>query len=445
MKTNKYTPTLLSLLLASALAAPLAAHAEADALVRDALALTQTGQSAKAFEMLDAKEVERAGDPDFDTVLGIAANETGQYTRAIFALERVLAVQPANARARAELGRALFAVGDNVAARRLLQETKDQGIPVEAAKTIDQFLQAIDRVDEAGRSSIKGYVEASIGHDSNVNSGPVNPNVAVPVLGNIVVTLAPAGVKTNASFASLGAGVSGRKIIDPRWSLIGNATANGRFNGNGTSQFNNNQIDLSGGAAYRVERNEYSVVAQYGTYTVDGSRVRDQYGLVGEWTYRLDGFRQVTSYLQLTKLKYPQQTIRNVDRNVLGSTYAHLFRNGLLAYGGVYFGAENEDAAGRGDLGHKLTGLRAGVQKPFSDALAAFVTLGYETRRYGGVDPIFLVTRRDKQTNLNIGLSWVPAKSWRITPQIAYTNTNSNVVIADYDRTVVSVTARREF
>ncbi len=445
MNTNKRAPSYLLALLLAAFMLPTESRAEADALVREALTLTQTGQSAKAFEMLDAKETERAGDPDFDTVLGIAANETGQYTRAIFALERVLAVQPQNARARAELGRALFAVGDNVAARRLLQETKDQGIPVEAAKTIDQFLQAIDRVDEAGRSSIKGYVEASVGHDSNANSGPTNPNVAVPVLGNIVVVLAPAGVETKASFASVGAGLSGRHILDPRWSLIGNATANVRLHSGTADQFNNDQIDLSAGAAYRVERNEYSLVAQYGTYGVDGSRVRNQYGVVGEWTYRFDGFRQVTTYVQLTQLKYPNQPVRDAKRNVIGGTYAHLFRNGLLAYGGAYFGEESEDTAGRPDLGHKLTGVRAGVQKPFSETLAAFVTLGYEHRKFGGVDPIFLVTRSDNQTNLNLGLSWVPAKGWRITPQVAFTSTSSNVVIADYDRTVVSITARREF
>ena len=85
-------------------------HAELDAVVRDARALLEKGQAKPAFELLEPLEAARAGDPDFDTVLGIAANETAQYTRAVFALERVLSVQPENSRARAELGRALFAV-----------------------------------------------------------------------------------------------------------------------------------------------------------------------------------------------------------------------------------------------------------------------------------------------------------------------------------------------
>src|SRR3989338_2182926 len=105
-----------------------AVHAEADVLVRESLTLVEQGKAQQAFDQLAAAEAERAGDPDFDTVLGIAANDTGQFTRAVFALERVLTVQPGNSRARAELGRALFALGDNQAARQVLQETKRDAI-----------------------------------------------------------------------------------------------------------------------------------------------------------------------------------------------------------------------------------------------------------------------------------------------------------------------------
>ncbi|MDP3411640.1 MAG: tetratricopeptide repeat protein, partial [Polaromonas sp.] len=206
------------------------ARAESDALVRESLILVEQGNARQAFDRLAAVELERAGDPDFDTVLGIAANETGQFTRAVFALERALTVQPANSRARAELGRALFSLGDNQAARQVLQETKRDGIPPEAARKIDEFLQAIDRNEEAARSSIRGYVEAGIGMDSNINSGPGNANVAVPSLGGLVLTLGRTSVKLKDSFYSVGAGVSGRYVIDPRLSLIANASGNYRFN-----------------------------------------------------------------------------------------------------------------------------------------------------------------------------------------------------------------------
>ncbi len=437
----------LALGLCAALALPLAVQAEVDDLVRSAVALAEKGQGKEAFNLLDAKEPARAGDPDFDLIFGVAANQAEEYNRAIFALERVLVVQPGNARARAELGRALFSVGDTVGARRVLNETKEQGVPVEVAKTIDQFLSAIDRVDEAGRSSVKGYVEAGIGHDDNINGAPSSNIIAVPAftaLGFGPVTLSPAGTKTGASLTTLGAGVSGRFVIDSRWSLLGNASASFRWNGDPASPFNSVQGNLGGGASYRVDANEYTVSAMLGTYDVGGRRVRDQVGLVGEWIHRLDGFRQISSYAQLSRLTYPGQSTRDAQRNVLGVAYAHLFRSGLLAFGGLYAGNESE-SSGNPQLGHNLTGLRGGLQKPFSESLAAFATVGYEERRFGGQDPLFLVTRNDRQTNFSLGMTWVPAKLWRVTPQISSTQASSNIAINEFSSQQVSVTVRREF
>jgi len=260
-------------------------QAEVDALVRESLALVEQGKAQEAFDRLVAVETQRAGDPDFDTVLGIAANDAGQFTRAVFALERALTVQPGNARARAELGRALFALKDNLAARQVLQEAKRESIPPEVARKIDDFLLAIDRNEEAARSSIKAYVETSYGTDSNINSGPTNANVAVPSLGGLVLTLNSSAVKLKDSFYTVGAGVSGRYVIDPRLSLIGSASGNFRFN-NDYNDFDTNQMDLSAGAVYRLDKNEFSAVAQVGTYSADNRGVRDQRGIVGEWTYR---------------------------------------------------------------------------------------------------------------------------------------------------------------
>jgi tetratricopeptide (TPR) repeat protein len=430
--------------LASALLLAGHAHAEVDALVRESLALAEQGKAQQAFDQLAAVETQRAGDPDFDTVLGIAANETGQYTRAVFALERALTVQPGNSRARAELGRALFALGDNQAARQVLQETKRDGIPPEAARKIDEFLQAIDRNEEAARSSVRGYVEAGIGMDSNINSGPSNGNVAVPALGGLVFTLGPAGVKLKDSFYTVGAGISGRFVIDPRLSLIASASGNYRFN-NDYNDFDTSQFDVSAGASYKVDKDEFTAAVQVGTFSVDNRGARDQRGVVGEWTHRPDAASQWTTYLQLSTLRYPGQNLRDAGRYVLGTSYARAFRGGLLAFGGLYAGTEDERAANVPHLGHRLAGLRAGLQQSLNADVDVFVNGGYEERRYGGADPLFLVTRRDRQTSLNLGLTWVPVVGWRITPQLSLLKTNSNIVISEFSKRVLSVMVRKDF
>lgn len=420
------------------------AHAEVDALVISAQALLAKGQSKQAFDLLEHMETPRAGDPDFDTVLGIAANETGQFTRAVFALERVLSVQPENLRARAELGRTLFAVGDTQGSRKLLLETQKGDIPADVAAAIGQFLQAIDRTEEAARSSFKAYIETSLGHDSNVNSGPGNPNVAVPAFGGLTFTLNNAGVAAKDNFASLGTGASARHVLDSRWSLIGNIAGNGRRNAK-NNPFNSAQLDANAGASYRYEKHEFSGVVQVGSYDINGTRARDQAGLIGEWTYRFDGFRQLSSYLQRGTLNYPGQSLRDADRTVLGTSYAHAFRNGSLVFAGAYFGSEKQKDSKVPQLGHKLFGLRAGAQQDMSPNLSAFGSFGYENRKYGGPDPLFLVTRNDKQLNLNLGLNWIPAKSWKVTPQLSLTSVKSNVVISDFKRIAFAVTLRRDF
>jgi outer membrane protein len=422
-----------------------AAHAEVDELVRQAQSANAQGQAQAAYDMLEPHEVERAGDPDFDLTMGIAANGNAQYTRAILALERVLAVQPDNMQARAELGRALFAVGDRKAARALLSESKLEGIPVVAGEDIDQLLQAIDRVDAAGVSSYKGYVELAVGDDSNVNAAPAQNNLAVPAFGGSLVTLAPGSTRTHATFGALGGGLSGRYVIDPRWSLIGNAVGTARDYGNGASEFDTLQVDVNGGVSYRVEKDEFTVVAQVGIYDIDKSRARDLVGAIAEWTYRFDGFRQFSVYGQFSHMTYPQQRIADVDRSVIGVSYAHLMRNGVLAYGGLYGGEERELTSGVPYLGHKLIGVRGGVQKPLSPAFAVFATVGYEERHFGGTDPLFLVSREDRQTNASLGLTWVPERDWRVTPQVSYAEVRSSVPLAAYTRTTVSVAARRDF
>ncbi|MDB5967211.1 MAG: hypothetical protein JWQ72_3711 [Polaromonas sp.] len=447
MHNMVFTPTRMACHLVSVLLLTCAGqlHAEVDAVVRDARGLLDKGQAKQAFDLLEPLETPRAGDPDFDTVLGIAANETGQFTRAVFALERVLAVQPDNSRARAELGRALFSVGDTQASRRVLLETKRDNIPTEAAATIDQFLQAIDRTEEAARSSVKAYVETSLGYDTNINSGPANSAIAVPAFGGLIFTLNNAGVATKDGFASLGAGVSARYVLDPRWSLIANLSGNGRGNLSSANRaFNSMQLDANAGAAYRYEKHEFSGVVQVGTYDANGTRARDQAGIVGEWTYRIDGFRQLSTYLQLGTLSYPGQSIRNADRTVVGTSYAHAFRNGFLAFGGAYVGTEKEKSAFP-QLGHKLYGVRVGAQQEITADLSAFAGLAFENRKFNGPDPLFLVTRNDDQYNLNLGLTWVPAKLWRITPQLALTTVKSNVAISDFQRSLFSITLRRDF
>ena len=162
----------------------------ADELTDRAQALLNQGKAGEAFQLLEPVEGARAGDASFDLLLGIAALESGQNTRAVFALERVLAVEPNNARARAEIARAYLALGETDRARQEFETVQKQGVPPEVSANIDRFMDAVDRLDAVTRTTLRGYLEGSLGYDTNVNAATSKGSVAIPVFGGLPFTLA---------------------------------------------------------------------------------------------------------------------------------------------------------------------------------------------------------------------------------------------------------------
>jgi hypothetical protein len=62
-----------------------------------------------------------------------------------------------------------------------------------------------------------------------------------------------------------------------------------------------------------------------------------------------------------------------------------------------------------------------------------------------GTDPLFFVDHKDNQYAAGIGVSWLFAKDWRLSPQITYLRNQSNIAIYEYDRTQVFVSVRKDF
>lgn len=420
-------------------------NALASEVVEQAVTLVQQGRAAEAFRLLDPQEASQAGDPAFDSVMGIAAHAVGQYTRAVMARERLVLAQPDSLAAQVALGQSLNAVADHRGVLALSPEAQALLVPVDAGHTLDPFLYSYDRPDSGGKSSLKGYVDWALGHDSNANAGPVSGQLPSPIPGTPPWALLPDAIKTPGHFAAAQVGVRGRAVLDPRWSVVGTALGAARGYEGDARPFGYASLDASVGLAWRHERHEWIASGQGSYYALDGTRLRTMGGVLGEWIYRVDGFRQWGSFVQVLDVRYPMQSLRDVRRSVVGTSYSHLFRNGAMAYAGGYGGKESPKTSGAETLGHRLVGLRAGGQWPLTAQWAAFASADWEHRRYGGEDPFFAVTRVDRQAQIALGLGWSPAVGWRVTPQWTFTRNVSTLPITDYTRRVFSVTVRREF
>jgi hypothetical protein len=417
----------------------------ADAFTDQAKTMLDQNNWQAAYEMLVAEEPERAGNVDFDLLLGISAVESGKNTNAVFALERVLAIEPNHTRARAEIARAYLALGETKTARQAFESVREQSIPDNVKRTIDSFLSTLDQIDSEGKTIVRGFAELTVGYDSNVNAGPSGNQVAVPLFGGAIFTINPTGVSLEDSFTTYAAGLSLRSPLAKNLDLIANLAGNKRINGT-YDIYDTGGADGSVGIAYKQERDTLSLGYQLGSFYVDNERYRDSSGFTAQLQRDFDARNQASIFFQHGWLRYPGQDIRDADRTVVGVNAAHaLLDRKTVFYGGVYAGEEAETNANVPQLGHDLWGVRIGGQHQYRADLAFFANLSYENRSYGGPDVFFLKDRDDDQTNLGVGAVWNVTPKWRVTPQLAHTRNSSNIPINAYTRDMLSVSVRHSF
>lgn len=437
---------LIALLAALTFGVP-AAVVAADDVVLQAKQLLDRGNAQAAYNLLVPLQSARAGDPDFDYILGSAALELGKNTEAVFALERVLAVKPNNAQARAQIARAYYNLKETEGAKREFENVKKQDIPRDVSLTIDRFLDAITRIEESQRTTIHGFVEVGVGYDTNVNLATADRQVAIPAFAGLILTLSPTSTKLHDPFVSFGGGVSFTHPFSKRLSLFGGLAYQNKSNVNETD-FSQYYYDANLGLAYRWERDTFTVAAQYNSFYLDNPKqypdaYRNAGGATAQWQHDFDSRNQVSVFVQYSDLTYPSQEIRNADRYIGGGGYAHAFgRGALITYLGAYGGTEKERADGVPQLGNDIYGGRLGAQWNVSEKYALFVNGSVEHRKYGGPDPFFLVDRKDTQYSAGGGLIYVPLKNLHITPQVNWTDNSSNISINEFNRVIYQVLLR---
>lgn len=405
---------------------------------RDAIT---AGQSAKALEILQPLEAEKAGDPAYDYLLGLARLDAGDPERAVFAFERVLAMQPNHAQARAEIGRAYLLLGERDAGVRELEAVRKGDIPDDARKTIENYLSAFG----AGPTRLSGYLEATGGYDSNVNSAVAATHLVIPLTG-LDSVLSRDGRRQEAAFLGLAGGINFAHPLSERWSVLGGASFSQRFNNN-VEQFDTRTLEGNVGLRYARAADAFTLGVQGQSFDVHDARNRDALGIVGQWQHQLDQRTQVSVFGQYVQLRYPSQGLRDADRSVGGVAVAKVLEGAWAPslFASAYAGEERELKAGVPYLGHTPLGVRFGGQLRPSSTVTWFANASYENRRYGGQDPLFLVRRKDDQWDLRLGLNYEPVRSWVVSPQVSYTRNESSVALNDYSRSMVSVTLRREF
>jgi tetratricopeptide (TPR) repeat protein len=416
----------------------------ADQVLDQARKLLDGKRAKEAYDLLRPLEAKRAGEIEYDYLLGIAALDAGDAQSAIFALERVLAVNPNYLQARAEIARAYFVLGEKENARREFRTVRAQNPPDAARQTIDRYLSAL----EPQTTRFRAYLEAAAGWDSNVNSATSRSAIAIPAFGGAIGQLDQAARRQSSWFGGLGAGASVDQAITNEWSVLGAASYAGKFNKD-YDQFDTGALDGSAGVRWARGANQLVGLVQGQMFWLDNDRYRNLYGGTVQWLHNVSPTQQFTVFGQYSALRYPQpsQAPQDANRAIGGVAYSQAFagRYSPVGYVSGYGGDERTTESTFKYLGHTPLGVRLGGQASITQQATLFGSVAYEHRNYNGTNPMFLVTREDNQYDFRLGLAYTFLPLWTVTPQVGYTKNNSNIDLNEYDRTVATVTVRKDF
>jgi hypothetical protein len=411
--------------------------------------LINEGKHTEAYERLIMDLEASAGVPDYDLLLGLAALESNHPTQAVFAFERVLAVDPDNVRARLELARAYYEMNENEAAREEFNITRTKELPAGVDQTIEEYLTAIDTRMRAEARIFRFFIEAQSGYDSNVNSATDTSQVALPAFGNLVFTLDETARELDSGFGRVHGGAAFLTRFMDRDDLLvyGGAEAYYRETFD-ESEFSTAAGDAHVGLRYILDdRNALNAMVLGQNYQISGATNRNQGGVNLQWLHATAANTQYSVFGQMVVQRFPGQEVRNVNQYSGGVGAVHIYNRlgDPLVYASAYAGADAEMNDVRADIGRTFAGFRAGGKYTLREDLDLIGGVNYQYSDYGADDPLFRKTRTDHFVFVRAGLDYRFRENLKITPEIQYSNNSSTLPINDFDRWQLFVSARYDF
>lgn len=408
--------------------------------------LVEAGRSAEAYA-LGKEHAEEFGKPEFDFYFGIAAIDSGHAGDGVLALERYVVQFPENDRARLELARGYFVLGELARAREEFEAVAARTPPPTVMANIERFLDAIRAQESRYQPTASAYLEIGAGLDSNVNSGVGTATIDVPTLGN--VQLAQTGVKSGDRFLHLAAGGQLTRPLAPGLTLVAGASYEGKLHaGSFDRQFDLGSLGAWGGVSFIRDKDVVRATLSYSTLAVQSDRFRNVAALGGEWHRQLDELNTASLFAQYAALDYPAQPVRDANFAGLGAGWRRAFVHRLqpVVQLQVLAGAEKNDAAPvRDDLSRRIATLRAGVTMTPAPRWSLAAGLSYTRSLFRAADPLFLERRRDGYTGLELNASYRWTRALSVRAEYQRAENRSNLALYRYDRDLIAVKLRYEF
>jgi tetratricopeptide (TPR) repeat protein len=383
------------------------------------------------------------GDVHFDFLYGVAAINVGRVPEGLLALERHLAAVPANDRARLELARGYFLLGEYARARSEFELVLRFNPPAGVRANINGFLQAMQTRESVDRrSTARLYLEVGGGHDSNVNLGTFQSEVNTPFgliqppptsrqiaddFGQVAMGLLQTWRVSNRLSVFAGADLDQRSNAEQRAFDIGSASGYVGLQNLAASALWRTTL---GGSVQTVGANRYRHTVQVGTdasFTLGPTLQATAFGQYGE-----------QRFLGADAVRDSQNTTLggNVNWSPANWPWQPVFSTRLS------FTVEDNNDERRTDLSKHQPLLRVSASvTPVPQVRLALGATAYQ-QSYRGIDIGFGSKRRDDTAGIDGAITWAMNANWSLRCDGSWTVTRSNQDLYDNARKALSLKLR---
>lgn len=412
--------------------------------LNDLRRMVDAGQFEAAFKLANAQSALQ-GSPHFDFLLGVASVNSGHFPQGVLALERHLAVVPANDRARLELAKGYYELGDYLRARREFEFVLRYSPPKEVQANIQKYLDAMQtREVITSRVTSRSYLEVGLGHDSNANAGTFNSQIEIPISGPLVPDAA--STETASAFGQISGGTQWVKRVDSSLAVFAGVDFDQKSNQTAHA-YDTTNLGAYTGFSLQKGTGLYRLTVSDGHLMVKADKYRNTLSLTGEGQYSLGDGYAATSVAQYAELAHAEAN-ENRDSHMLtlgGGLQKTLQTAWHPTFGMQLTLAHESNQRLREDLSRDLLTAKLTLAANPSERVGLSVGLSFQQIRHVAEDLGFGSRRADDLVSLDAGVNYLWSRNWMLRADLQVTDNASNQGLYAYRRTLVGLHARYLF
>lgn len=386
------------------------------------------------------------GDVHFDFLYGVAAINVGRVPEGLLALERHLSAVPANDRARLELARGYFLLGEYTRARAEFEFVLRYNPPAGVRANINGFLQAMQTRESADRrATARVYAEVGLGYDNNVNGGTYLDEIVLPL-----VTINTPGTPSKQAadgFSQVAVGAQHLARVTNRLSVFLGGDLDHRAN-NSERSFDISNVGL------------YAGFSQLGAgalwrFTLSGSQLqvghnpfRDTLQLSTEANVSLTPEIAFTGFVQYAEYRHADaDEQRDARATTAGAMLTRGFADlpGAPSLGMRLSWTQEQNQRLRFDLSKDTALMRIFAAVTPTAALRVSAGLTAYRQTYGKEDIVFASERKDDSLGVDLMANYAIDARWSMRADAAWTRIRSNQDLYDSSRKSVSLKLRYQY